>query len=134
MTSALIVMPTLIVNRAIFCSGVITRYQVGPGPEREVDTAPRREALGGRGVIGPHVDDLPKVRGLGRHVASSGVRATQRGSFQSLVTLLIAPRGAESSPNDEFPRVELYPRELRSRPSYRAISPRTRVAETSELR
>ena len=74
MTSALIVMPTLIVNRAIFCSGVITRYQVGPGPEREVDTAPRREALGGRGVIGPHVDDLPKVRGLAgtsRAVASA---------------------------------------------------------------
>src|SRR5579863_6363054 len=35
---------------------------------------------------------------------------------------------------DEFPRVERYLRELRLRPSYRAISPRTRVAEASELR
>ena len=28
MTHVLIVMPTLIVKRAIFCSGVITRYQL----------------------------------------------------------------------------------------------------------
>jgi glutathione S-transferase len=35
---------------------------------------------------------------------------------------------------DEFPRVERYLRELRLRPSYRAISPRTKVAEASELR
>ena len=53
-----------------------------------------------------------------RHVVSSGVRDTQRRSFPSLVTLLVAPRGAECSLNDEFPRVERYPRELRLRPSY----------------
>ena len=35
---------------------------------------------------------------------------------------------------DEFPRVQRYLRELRQRPSYRAISPRTKVAEASELR
>jgi glutathione S-transferase len=34
----------------------------------------------------------------------------------------------------EFPRVERYLSELRRRPSYRAISPRTKVAEASELR
>jgi glutathione S-transferase len=35
---------------------------------------------------------------------------------------------------DEFPRVQRYLTELRLRPSYRAISPRTKVAEASELR
>ncbi len=34
----------------------------------------------------------------------------------------------------DFPRVERYLDELRRRPSYRAISPRTKVAEASELR
>lgn len=43
------------------------------------------------------------------HVVMIGVRNTQRGSFQSLITLLVAPRGAESGLNDEFPRVERYP-------------------------
>lgn len=33
---------------------------------------------------------------------------------------------------DEFPRVEKYLERLRERGSYRAISPRTRVAEASE--
>jgi len=37
-------------------------------------------------------------------------------------------------PLGEFPRVERYLKELRLRPSYRAISPRTKVAEASELR
>jgi glutathione S-transferase len=35
---------------------------------------------------------------------------------------------------EEFPRVERYLKQLRLRPSYRAISPRTKVAEASELR
>jgi glutathione S-transferase len=34
---------------------------------------------------------------------------------------------------DQFPRVEHYLRLLRARPSYRAISPRTKVAEASSL-
>jgi glutathione S-transferase len=34
----------------------------------------------------------------------------------------------------EFPRVERYLRQLRLRPSYRAISPSTKVAEASGLR
>jgi glutathione S-transferase len=34
----------------------------------------------------------------------------------------------------DFPRVERYLGELRRRPSYRAISPRTKVADASELR
>lgn len=34
----------------------------------------------------------------------------------------------------QFPRVEAYLNELRKRPSYRSISPQTKVAEASELR
>ena len=37
-------------------------------------------------------------------------------------------------PLDRFPRVDNYLRQLRARPSYRAISPRTKVAEASSLR
>lgn len=37
-------------------------------------------------------------------------------------------------PLDRFPRVDSYLRQLRTRPSYRAISPRTKVAEASSLR
>jgi hypothetical protein len=37
-------------------------------------------------------------------------------------------------PLGEFPRVERYLTQLRLRPSYRAISPRTKVAEASDLR
>jgi glutathione S-transferase len=39
----------------------------------------------------------------------------------------------DSWPLDQFPRVERYLKLLRERPSYRAISPRTKVAEASTL-
>ena len=39
----------------------------------------------------------------------------------------------DSWPLDQFPRVERYLKLLRERPSYRAISPRTKVAEASAL-
>jgi glutathione S-transferase len=39
----------------------------------------------------------------------------------------------DKMPLDKFPRVESYLAHLRERPSYRAISPRTKVAEASEL-
>jgi hypothetical protein len=39
----------------------------------------------------------------------------------------------DSWPLDQFPRVERYLKLLRERPSYRAISPRTKVADASTL-
>jgi glutathione S-transferase len=40
----------------------------------------------------------------------------------------------DGMPSDKFPRVERYLEHLRQRPSYRAISPRTKVGEASEFR
>ena len=54
----------------------------------------------------PHGMNYTRFADSSRHAMSGGVRNTERGSFQSLVTILVAPRGAESSLNDEFARVE----------------------------
>jgi glutathione S-transferase len=40
----------------------------------------------------------------------------------------------DGMPSNAFPRVERYLAHLRERPSYRAISPRTKVADASELK
>ena len=40
----------------------------------------------------------------------------------------------DGMPSDQFPRVERYLAHLRERPSYRAISPKTKVADAAELK
>lgn len=78
--------------------------------------------------------DLPYIE---RMLAEAPAGGFIRGAFSMAdvpMMVLAMVLEVDRLPLANLPRVERYLDELRRRPSYRAISPRTKVAEASELR
>jgi glutathione S-transferase len=87
-----------------------------------------------KGRQGLRQRDLPFIE---RVLAAAPAGSCLHGGFTMAdvpMMVLAMVLEVDQLPLDEFPRVKRYLKELRLRPSYRAISPRTKVAEASELR
>ncbi len=87
-----------------------------------------------KGREGLRSRDLPYIDKL---LADSSARDYLCGDFSlANVSMMVLAMVLEvdGMPSDKFPRVERYLARLRERPSYRAISPRTKVAEAAELK
>jgi len=86
-----------------------------------------------RGREGLRTRDLPYLEKLLGEAPAGGYICGAFSMADVPMMVLAMVLEVDQMPLDKFPRVERYLKLLRERPSYRAISPRTNVADSSSL-
>jgi glutathione S-transferase len=86
-----------------------------------------------KGREGLRSRDLPFVEKLLADAAAEDYICGNFSLADVSMMVLAMVLDVDGMPSDEFPRVARYLERLRQRPSYRAINPRTKVADATEL-
>jgi glutathione S-transferase len=87
-----------------------------------------------KGREGLRSRDLPYIEKLLAEAPADGYLCGEFSLADASMMVLAMVLEVDGMPSDQFPRVERYLAHLRERPSYRAISPKTKVADAAELK